>query len=253
MKKIILLSLVLPFISVIFIACSGNDDPIDQSTGNAELFIRDDASTTTIPLVMNTTWRYKKVYGEEEKPDKQIKNLLIDDEIIDMKILPVRHFDNNEGWGKYEYQSLCYITTNNQVFFYMNDRIYIGRYLYPDNYGFESVIWDYELPTHFTENSTGYYTLNRNATINDPNININENFLQEMPGLSTIVVEIDGFNLKQYKDCKLFQFHNIKGSNETDRINMFYFKAGKGLISYQQYLKADSTMHRLYELNLLEE
>jgi len=236
-----------------FVACSKNNDPEYPQPTDAELFVRDDAARTTIPLVVHTSWNYRKNIGTEEKPDKLIRNLLLNDRIIDMKILPVRQYDNNSGNGKYEYKALCYITENQTVYFYMNDRIFVGRYLYPDNYGYESVIWDFELPTYYTENSTRYFTLNRAVSFDNPNVNKDENFLREVPGFHTIDVEITAIDVKRYKDCKLFQYNNQRTNpNESVRTNYFYFKDGIGLVKYQQEIKVGDTTALLYEQVLIE-
>ncbi|MDR0928020.1 MAG: hypothetical protein LBO69_09710 [Ignavibacteria bacterium] len=249
MKKLFLLSI----ICLCFVACNSNDDDDANYTPDTDLFVRADAEYTLIPLLADRRWTYSKTIGTEEKPDCEIKNLLLNDQIVDMKILPVRQFDNNDGSGKYEYQALCYITENNTAYFYMDNKILVGRYLESDNYGNESAIWDFELPTHCTENSSRYFALNRNVSIDDPGVNIDENFLHEMPGYYTIDVEVDLPNFKRYTDCKLFLYNSHKESaGEHTRPNYFYFKEGVGLIRYQQFVKVDTTLAKLYEQNIVE-
>jgi len=249
MKKILPIVLLL-----CFAACSSNKDPHCSQNTDADLFIRDNAAKTVIPLILNKSWNFRVNEGGKEKPaDKLIRNLLLNDRIIDMKVLPVREYDNNSGSGRYQYKALCYITENQTVFFYMNDRIFVGRYLYPDNYGFESVGWDFELPTHYTENSARYFTLNRNVNFGDPNVNTNENFLREVPGFHRIDVTRNDGLIQPYLNCKLFQYENKSSNSSETRTNYFYFKDGKGLIKYQLILKVGDETVILYEQVLIEE
>jgi len=248
MKKILLLIFL-----ICFIACNSNNDPDYPRNTDAYLFVRDDAGTTTIPLILGKSWNFRVDEGGEEKPAaQQIRNLLRNDEIIEMKILPVRAYDNNSGSGRYQYKALCYITENHTVFFYMNDRIYVGRYLMFDHFGLESVTWDFELPTHYTESSARLFTLNRNVNITDPNVNLNENALREVAGLHSIYITRNDGLIQPYHNCKLFQFDN-KSSNPSEiRTNYFYFKNGVGLVKYQLILKVGDETVILYEQVLIE-
>ena len=247
MKKIF----VIPFLFWL-VACSDNPSTPSVYTPPEELYMRNDADMTLIPLLNMYKWSYRVNLGTEEKPIGPIRNLLDDDAIEYVRILPVRQYDNNEGWGRYEYQALCYVTTNNKVFFYMSDKIYIGRHLQADNNGFESVMWDYELPISCTENSSRHFVLNRN--VSSPNLD--EDYLHEKPGYHTIDIELVLPNFKKYTECKLFEYQSKRNSpSENIRINRFYFKQGKGLIRYQQFIVSptDSTFMKLYEQDLIEE
>ena len=250
MKKILITKrnfFFIPFIFLLIVGCSNDPSPVVQYTPPEELFLRDDADKTLIPLVMFKGWNYV-VYETKDKPSSPIQNLLDDDAIEYIRLLPVRQYDNNEGWGKYEYQALCYITSNNKVFFYMDDKIFVGRHLQTDFYGFESVMWDYELPIYSTENSERYFVLNRNAT----NIN-EEDYLHEMQGYHTINVKINSTDYREYTECKLFQFQS-KNTNPLC-INKLYFKHGKGLIRYQQFIisPTDSSEIEWYKQDLVED
>jgi hypothetical protein len=245
MKRILLI----PFLFLFLLGCSDEPTPV-INTPSEELYIREDASTTLVPLVNYNKWNYRINTGTEEKPYNQIRGILDNDTITSIRFLPVRQYDNNEGWGKYLYQTLCYITAKGKVFFYMNDNIYVGRYLQSDNNGFESVIWDYELPTHCTEQSSRYFVLNRDIT----SPNMDEDYLHELAGYHTIDVEVAFPDYKKYTECKLFEYKS-KRNNIADpvRINRFYFKEGKGLIRYQQFvLSPDNTELKLYEQDLVE-
>jgi hypothetical protein len=256
MKKILIVNakkkILIPFLFLFVVGCSDDPSPIIY-TPPEELFLRDGADTTLIPLLINKRWNYN-VSGTEEKPIGPIRFLLDNDTIEYIRLLPVRIYDNNEGWGKYDgYQALCYVTAKHKVFFYMYDKIYVGRHLQTDNYGFESVMWDYELPIYCTENSSRYFVLNRkhySSAINE------EDYLHEMPGYHTINVKINSTDYREYTECKLFQFRN-KQDNITDpiRINKFYFKQGKGLIRYQQFVLShtDSAEVELYTQDLMED
>ena len=249
MKK---LFVIFCFTVTLFMGCSDNNtDTI--TTMDPELFVRKDAALTTIPLVFGYSWRYQILPVGDGKPDKFIKDLLLNSSIVEMKILPVREYDNNSGAGRYDYQSLCYITSTNIAFFYMDDKIYVGQYMYPDNYGLESVTWEFELPRRYTEHSSRYFTLNRNVSFDDPSVNKNENFLYEEPGFHTLDIEIDNINVRRHKDCKRFVFYNTRNSSdEHPRKNVFYFKESIGLIKYQQFLIVDATEALLYEQFLVE-
>jgi hypothetical protein len=231
-------------------SCSNDPSPINY-TPTEDLYKRNDADKTLIPLVEGYRWNYRVNKGDQEKPTGPIRNILDNDVITSARLLPVREYDNNEGWGRYEYQALCYITSNYKVFFYMGDFIYIGRYLQTDNNGFESVMWDYQLPIYSTQNSSRYFVLNRN--VSSPKQE--EDYLHEKSGYYTIEIEVGAPDWKKYTECKLFEYHN-KRNNVADpiRINRFYFKHGKGLIRYQQFIQSptDSTTMILYEQDLLE-
>ena len=248
LKRILIIPLLFLFVQ----GCKDDPSPIVGTTPPEELFMRDDAYNTLIPLLNMYKWSYKINMGNEEKPIGPIKHLIEDDAIEYMRILPVREYDNNDGWGKYEYMALCYITTNNKVFFYMRDKIYIGRYLQADNNGFESVMWDYELPTYCNEFSSNYFVLNRN--VSSPVLD--EDYLHEMAGYYTINIQINSTDYREYSECKLFEYKNKRNSSsESIRVNKFYFKQGKGLIRYQQFALSptDSTLVILYEQDLMED
>jgi len=248
MKKI----LGIAFLFLLITSCSNDPSSTGPYTPDENLFLRNGADTTLIPLLVNKKWNYTVNKGTEEKPIGPIRSLLDNDTIEYIRLLPVREYDNNEGWGRYEYQMLCYITVKNRMFYYMNDKIYVGRYLQNDNYGFESVTWDYELPTHCTENSSRYFVLNRNASSNI----VDEDYLCEISGYHTINVKINATDYREYTNCKLFQCRN-KRDNILDpvRINKFYFKQGIGLVRYQQFVLSptDSTEVELYEQDLIED
>ena len=246
-RKLIKSFLFLLAIGFIF-GCSSAPSPIAVTTPPEEFYLRDDAANTLIPLIDMYKWSYRINKGTEEKPTGPIKSLLDNDTISYIRILPVRQFDNNEGWGRYEYQALCYVTAKGKVFFYMVDRIYIGRHLQADNNGFESVIWDYELPTYCTENSSNYFVLNRN--ISSPNIK--EDFLHEKLGYDTIDIFENNSYYQKHENCKLFEYQSKQNGNV--RINRFYFKQGKGLLRYRQYVLSDtdSNLVLLYEQDLVE-
>lgn len=228
-------------LTFIFSACNDNNKPVSPSE-DLTLYIRDDAGEMIIPLMLNKSWKFKKTAGGEEnpKPDKFIKNILVDNTIIDQKILPIREYDKGVGDGKYKYKALCYLTTNDLAYFYMENKLLYGSYLIVDAYGNESVTWEGELPTTFTETSSAYYTLDRSINILDPEIKREESLLYECPGYYTVDVELDGNDVKRYKDCKRFTYNNSSSSHSSGvRTNIFYFKQGIGLIKYQQYIKAN--------------
>ena len=132
-----------------------------------------------------------------------------------------------------------------------SNKIYVGRYLQADNNGFESVMWDYELPIYSTAASTRTFVLNRNVAIP----NIDEDYLHEKPGYYTIEVEIGLPDFKKYTECKLFECQNKRNNpNDPIRVNRFYFKQGKGLIRFQQFALSptDSTLLLLFEQDLIE-
>jgi hypothetical protein len=213
--------------------------------------MRNDAATTLIPLLNMYRWEYRINLETAERPVEPIRNLLDNDAIEYVRLLPVRQYDNNEGWGRYEYQMLCYVTTNRKVFFYMSDKIYVGRHLQADNNGFESVMWDYELPMRYTESSSNHFILNRN--VSSPNLD--EDYLYEKPGFHTIDIELALPNYKRYIECKLFEYRSKRNSpSDPIRINRFYFKQGNGLIRYQQFIMSptDSTLVMTYEQDLIE-
>jgi len=247
MKKTLLVA----FLFLLVVGCTNNPSPSGPFNPDENLFLRTGTDTTLIPLLVNTKWNYTVTKGTEEKPIGPIRYLLDDDTIRYVRLLPVREYDNNEGWGKYEYQVLCYITAKQKVFYYMGNRIYVGRYLENDNYGLESVMWDFELPTHCTENSTNYYHLNRNSLYNK-----DEDYLQEMPLYHTISVKRSASDYREYTNCKLFQFHS-KRDNIADpvRINRFYFKQGIGLVRYQQFIISPTNGEELelYTQDLIED
>ena len=86
----------------------------------------------------------------------------------------------------------------------MDDKLLVGSYLYPDANANASVTWEYELPATYSENSAGYYLLDRGADIKNPNIKISEYSLYECPGYHVVDVELTGVDVKRYKDCKRF-------------------------------------------------
>jgi len=238
-------------ISFIIVACSDDPSINGPYMPSEDLFLREDAASTLIPLQLNNNWNYVVTKTSIEKPVCPLRSLLENDTIQYIRLLPVRNYDNNEGWGKYEYQTLCYITKNNVVYSYLSDKIYIGRYLQSDNFGFESVMWDYELPSYYTENSSRYFILIRNSS----SLNMDEDYLHEMPGYYTLYVKkTDPLDTRTFEGCKLFQFQN-KRDNVSDpiQINKFYFKQGIGLIRYQQTILSptDSTELELYEQDLI--
>ncbi|MBQ6268747.1 MAG: hypothetical protein IJK61_01325 [Bacteroidetes bacterium] len=234
--------LILLLASVVLVSCDDdNKNTITPSNYDSlDLYIRGDANNALIPLKLGNSWIFKKNLGSEEKPDNFIKNLLLDDEIIDQKILPVRAYDTNSGNASYLYYALCYITKNNLAYFFMNDRIKIGTYLKNDANGKESVSDECELPISYTETSSGYYVLDRKS-LNDDAIPTAQKYLYECPGYYIVDAELEDNNIKRYKDCKRFTFENKQeAQSPVVRTNVFYFKDGIGLIKYQQYFKMNS-------------
>jgi len=249
MKKI----LTIVFLSYFMLGCSSEPNPVGAYTPSEEFYLRGDEAKTLIPLLYGYKWTYRVDTGTEERPTGSVRYLLDDDVIDYVAILPVRQYDNNEGWGRYEYMALCYITVNQKVFFYMNEanKIYVGRYLQADNNGFESVMWDYELPIYSTESSARSFVLNRNVTTP----NTDEDYLHEKPGYYTIDVEVGFPDFKKYTECKLFECRNKRNSpDDPIRINRFYFKHGKGLVRFQQFALSptDSTLIILFKQDLVE-
>ncbi|MCL2038880.1 MAG: hypothetical protein FWG85_00445 [Bacteroidetes bacterium] len=249
MKKL----LAIVFLFYLALGCSSDPNPVKVYTPSEDFYLRDDAANTLIPLISGYKWTYRIDTGTDEKPNSSIRHLLDNDVIDYVRILPVRQYDNNEGWGRYEYMALCYITTNQKAFFYMNeaDKIYVGRYLQADNNGFESVVWEYELPIYSSESSARSFVLNRNVAVP----NIDEDYLHEKQGYYTIDVEVGFPDFKKYTECKLFECRNKRNTpDDPIRINRFYFKQGKGLIRFQQFALSptDSTLILLFKQDLIE-
>ena len=242
-SKLIVFAFVLPFF--VFTSCK-KGDPI--STGrDFELYLRSDAASTLIPLLENKSWKYNVTAGLPVKPQFDnyfIHTLLSNSQIAELKILPVREYDGNSGTGKYRYDALCYITDSNVAFFYMENKILVGQYLYSDAHGNESVTWEFELPTYSPENEERYFILNRL----DPSI-----FLSEKKGYDTVEVQINSSIWKRYFRCKLFEY-SVVTNPKTTWINRFYFEEGVGLVRFQQYLKSeDNNPILMYEQSLIEE
>lgn len=257
--KTLLYKLFLLAVFLLFFVSCGDDTPINtQPQDEPSLYEREDAANTTIPLQLNNSWLYKRNVGGTERPDQLLEIILPEivkpdsmasDAIIDMKILPIRRYDDGKGTGKYEYQALCYISQNGVAYFYMGEKIYVGRYMEKDSYGLESVSWDFELPVSFTETSSRYFIMNRNKV----NVEQNEyNYLHELGGYYTIDVKKPGSDdFKRYTECKKFQYLDTTTNGAAGaRTNVFYFKQGRGLIRYQQFI-TDTVL--LYEQELIAE
>ena len=236
---------------VVFIGCSDKESgPVYYAPPN-ELYVRDDAASTLVPLLINNGWNYERVYGENERPDKHIASLLKNDRIINVGIYPVRRYDDNDGTGKYDYQTLCYITANDIAYFYLEDRILVGRYLEVDAFGYSSVIWDFELPTYTSSSQTRRF-LNRNVATA---LADDFDYMTEEAGLYTVTVAFgtEPGVTKNHSGCKLFTFTNRNNNpGESSRVNKFYFKPGLGLIRYQQFLVINGAEHKLYEQDIIE-
>ncbi len=244
-NKYLLLALISVVVVFAFMLSSCSDDKktiVNGDSEDLELYIRDNADQTILPLVLGKSWQFKKNKGDEEKPDRFIKNLLLNDEIVEQRILPIREYDKGDGIGKYKYKTLCYLTSAGFAYFYMDDKLLVGSYLDSDANGNASVTWEYELPALYSETSSGYYLLDRSVNTGNSNMSISEYSLYECPGYHVVDVELTGVDVKRYKDCKRFIYNNIKHSQAPEqKINVFYFKQGIGLVKYQQFLKISET------------
>lgn len=247
-NKITAKQIVCVFVLPFLLLTSCQDKIIDFPEEDVELYRRSDAASTLIPLLPYRSWKYRVTEGlPARKPEADhyfIHSLLEDTEIEDLKLLPVREYDGNSGYGKYTYKALCYITSNQVAYFYMDEKLLVGRYLYPDANGNESVTWEFELPTYSPEYAERNFRLSRS----------DYNMLSEKSGYDTVEIQIQipPNIFKRYERCKLFEYSVDIGTHTW--INQFFFEERVGLVRFRQWLKTPANENPvfMYEQSLIE-